>query len=54
VTAIAGRDDVFARVTDLEALRALVPQVRTVLLDDCAHFAHVERPDAVARELGLR
>jgi len=25
-----------------------------VLLDDCGHFAHVERPDAVARELGLR
>lgn len=54
VTAIAGRDDVFARVSDLGALRVLVPQVRTVLLDDCGHFAHVERPDAVARELGLR
>jgi pimeloyl-ACP methyl ester carboxylesterase len=53
VTAIAGRDDVFARVSDLEALRALLPQVRTVLLDDCGHFAHVERPDAVARLLGL-
>ncbi|MBF4606740.1 alpha/beta fold hydrolase [Curtobacterium sp. VKM Ac-1393] len=53
VTAIAGRDDVFARVSDLEALRELVPQVRTVLLDDCGHFAHVEHPDAVARELGL-
>ena len=53
VTAIAGRDDVFARVSDLEALRALVPQVRTVLLDDCGHFAHVERPDAVARTLAL-
>ena len=53
VTAIAGHDDVFARVTDLEALRALVPQVRTVLLDDCGHFAHVERPDAVARTLAL-
>ncbi|WP_263091565.1 alpha/beta fold hydrolase [Curtobacterium sp. RIT-PI-V] len=53
VTAIAGRDDVFARVSDLEALRELVPQVRTLLLDDCGHFAHVEHPDAVARELGL-
>ena len=53
VTAIAGHDDVFARVSDLEALRALVPQVRTVLLDDCGHFAHVERPDAVARTLAL-
>ncbi|MFK4483093.1 alpha/beta fold hydrolase [Curtobacterium sp. AB7] len=53
VTAIAGRDDVFARVSDLEALRELVPQVRTLLLDDCGHFAHVEHPDAVARELAL-
>lgn len=53
VTAIAGRDDVFARVSDLDALRGLVPQVRTVLLDDCGHFAHVEHPDAVARVLGL-
>lgn len=53
VTAIAGRDDVFARVSDLEAVRELVPQLRTVLLDDCGHFAHVEHPDAVARELGL-
>ncbi|WNY34209.1 alpha/beta hydrolase [Curtobacterium flaccumfaciens] len=53
VTAIAGRDDVFARVSDLAALRALVPQTRTVLLEACGHFAHVERPDAVAHELGL-
>jgi pimeloyl-ACP methyl ester carboxylesterase len=53
VTAIAGRDDVFARVSDLEAVREIVPQVRTVLLDDCGHFAHVERPDAVARALAL-
>lgn len=53
VTAIAGRDDVFARVSDLAALRALVPQTRTVLLDDCGHFAHVEHPAAVARTLAL-
>lgn len=53
VTAIAGRDDVFARTSDLEALHGLLPQVRTVLLDDCGHFAHVERPQAVARVLGL-
>ncbi|WP_420367460.1 alpha/beta fold hydrolase [Curtobacterium sp. L1-20] len=53
VTAVAGREDVFARVSDLAALRALLPQARTVLLDDCGHFAHVERPTAVARALGL-
>jgi pimeloyl-ACP methyl ester carboxylesterase len=53
VTAIAGRDDVFARVSDLAALRGLLPDVRTVLLDDCGHFAHVEHPTAVARTLDL-
>ncbi|WP_439691334.1 alpha/beta fold hydrolase [Curtobacterium sp. SP.BCo] len=53
VTAVAGRDDVFARVSDLDALRGLLPQARTVLLDDCGHFAHVEHPDAVARALDL-
>ncbi|WP_083404584.1 MULTISPECIES: alpha/beta fold hydrolase [unclassified Curtobacterium] len=53
VTAIAGRDDVFARRSDLDALRAIVQQTRTVLLDACGHFAHVEQPDAVARALGL-
>jgi len=53
VTAVAGADDVFARVSDLDALGTLLPQLHTVLLDDCGHFAHVEHPDAVARVLGL-
>ena len=53
VTAVAGADDVFARRSDLAALRQLVPWARTVLLDDCGHFAHVEHPAAVARTLGL-
>lgn len=51
VTAIAGRDDVFARVDDLERLADVLPDVRTVLLDDCGHFAHVEHPTAVAAAL---
>jgi pimeloyl-ACP methyl ester carboxylesterase len=51
VVAIAGRQDVFARVDDLARLRGVLPDVRTVLLEDCGHFAHVERPDAVVREL---
>lgn len=49
VVAISGRDDVFARASDLDGLRRVVPQARTVLLDDCGHFAHVEHPAAVAR-----
>jgi pimeloyl-ACP methyl ester carboxylesterase len=51
VVAVAGRQDVFARVDDLARLRDTLPDVRTVLLEDCGHFAHVERPDAVVRAL---
>ncbi|PZE68878.1 alpha/beta hydrolase [Curtobacterium sp. MCBD17_021] len=51
VVAVAGRQDVFARVDDLARLGGVLPDVRTVLLEDCGHFAHVERPGAVVREL---
>ncbi|MFZ6993088.1 alpha/beta fold hydrolase [Curtobacterium sp. RRHDQ66] len=51
VTAVSGRDDVFARVRDLDDLTRVVPQTRTVLLDDCGHFAHVEHPAAVVAAL---
>ncbi|PYY50818.1 alpha/beta fold hydrolase [Curtobacterium sp. MCBD17_023] len=51
VVAVAGRQDVFARTDDLDRLRRALPDVRTVLLEECGHFAHVERPDAVVREL---
>ncbi|RUQ04443.1 alpha/beta fold hydrolase [Curtobacterium sp. HSID17257] len=53
VSAVLGRGDVFARVTDLDDLRRLVPGSRTAVLDDCGHFAHVEHPEAVAAFLGL-
>jgi pimeloyl-ACP methyl ester carboxylesterase len=53
VTAVSGEGDVFATHADLARLAALVPQARTVLLPDCGHFAHVERPHAVA-DLVLR
>lgn len=48
VVAVLGQDDVFARPADLEELRAAMPHVRTALLDDCGHFAHVEHPAEVA------
>ncbi|KTR09208.1 hypothetical protein NS184_03320 [Curtobacterium luteum] len=48
VVAVLGRGDVFARPADLDELRELVPGVRTELLDDCGHFAHVEHPAVVA------
>lgn len=44
VVAVAGADDIFADVADLGRLAAMVPGTRTVLLHDCGHFAHVERP----------
>ncbi|WIE76921.1 alpha/beta hydrolase [Curtobacterium sp. MCSS17_007] len=53
VTAVLGRDDVFARVSDLDDLRRLLPDVRTAVLGDCGHFAHVEHPAVVAGLLGL-
>lgn len=54
VTAVAGRDDVFARVDDLDRLAEVLPEVRTVLLDDCGHFAHVEHPHDVVGALAGR
>lgn len=53
VAAVVGRGDVFARPSDLDDLRALLPAVRTAVLEDCGHFAHVEHPAAVARFTGL-
>ena len=53
VAAVVGRDDVFARTSDLDDLRRLLPGVRTAVLADCGHFAHVEHPGAVAAFLGL-
>ena len=44
VVAVSGADDAFARHDDLDRLVALVPRARAVLLPDCGHFAHVERP----------
>ncbi len=51
VVMVAGRVDVFARLDDLGRMRALLPGVRTAVLDRAGHFAHVEQPVAVARLL---
>lgn len=51
VVLVAGRVDVFARLDDLGRMRALLPGVRTAVLDEAGHFAHVEQPVAVARLL---
>ena len=47
VTALKGDRDVFVRNDDLTRLTALLPHAHTVVVDDCGHFANVERPDAV-------
>lgn len=47
VTALKGDRDVFVRDDDLARLTALLPQARTIVIDDCGHFANVERPQAV-------
>jgi pimeloyl-ACP methyl ester carboxylesterase len=51
VVMVAGRVDVFARLDDLGRMRALLPRIRTAVLDQAGHFAHVEQPVAVARLL---
>jgi len=53
VVAVQGADDAFARRDDLDRLVALVPRARGVLLPDCGHFAHVERPLETLAALGL-
>ncbi|GAB2968940.1 alpha/beta fold hydrolase [Frigoribacterium salinisoli] len=45
VVAVSGADDAFARHDDLDRLVATVPRAHAVLLPDCGHFAHVERPE---------
>jgi pimeloyl-ACP methyl ester carboxylesterase len=52
VAAVSGADDVFARSSDLDRLGKVVRHARTTLLDDCGHFAHVERPVETLRALG--
>ena len=44
VTAIKGDRDVFVRDDDLDRLREVVSQARTIVVPDCGHFAAVERP----------
>lgn len=47
VTALKGDRDVFVRDDDLEKLHAVLPASRTFVVEDCGHFANVERPFAV-------
>lgn len=51
VLATRGETDVFTSPTDLEQLAATVPNVRTVTIQRCGHFANVEQPERVRRLL---
>jgi pimeloyl-ACP methyl ester carboxylesterase len=51
VLATRGDRDVFTPSSDLARLEAIVPQVRTVTIPGCGHFANVEQPEQVQRLL---
>ena len=48
VTALTGDRDVFVRDSDLQLLRSAIPHAVTRIVEDCGHFANVERPNVVA------
>lgn len=54
VTAMTGDQDVFVSDRDLAELGRLLPGMRRAVIDDCGHFAAVERPHEVLRILGFR
>jgi pimeloyl-ACP methyl ester carboxylesterase len=51
VLASRGDSDVFTSLSDLDRLAAMVPNVRTVAIPHCGHFANVEQPEQVKRLL---
>lgn len=52
VLASRGDNDVFTPASDLVRLAGIVPQVRSVTIPRCGHFANIERPEYVQRLLG--
>lgn len=53
VVAVKGDHDVFVTDNDLTELRQILPQTRTVVINDCGHFGIVERPAEVLNALGF-
>ena len=51
VLATRGDTDVFTPASDLDRLAAIVPNVRTVTIPHCGHFANVEQPEQVQQLL---
>ncbi|WP_056340918.1 alpha/beta fold hydrolase [Arthrobacter sp. Soil762] len=52
VLATRGDTDVFTSPSDLDRLAATIPNVRTVTIPLCGHFANVEQPEQVQQLLG--
>jgi pimeloyl-ACP methyl ester carboxylesterase len=52
VVAVRGDDDVFVSPRDLGLLARTVPGLRSSVIRDAGHFAHVERPAETLRALG--
>lgn len=51
VALIVGRQDAWSPVAQHEAIAALLPQARLIVIEEAGHFAPVEQPDAVAQAL---
>jgi pimeloyl-ACP methyl ester carboxylesterase len=52
VRAIKGDRDVFSRPSDFEQLAEILPDSTGQAIDDCGHFAQIERPHEVLVALG--
>jgi pimeloyl-ACP methyl ester carboxylesterase len=52
VRAVGGDSDVFSPVDDLRHLASVIPTSQVAILEDCGHFAAIERPHQVLSALG--
>jgi pimeloyl-ACP methyl ester carboxylesterase len=52
VSAVRGDRDIFARASDLDLLGDILPASRRETIDDCGHFANIERPAQVLAAFG--
>jgi pimeloyl-ACP methyl ester carboxylesterase len=50
---VVGDHDVFSRPSDLSLLAQALPESHRAIIAECGHFALIEQPVAVLRELGF-
>lgn len=46
VLALQGAEDEYGTIRQIEAIQRRIPSVSTVILDDCRHAPHRDRPEA--------